>query len=105
MANRNSPCQRWLCRFWILDSDASATDQSKIVRTQRVPDAHAEVKNLKSKIDATGLTEFAAIELFCQRARAVKPDFVLTPGNAAEYFVIVHNHEFPTSALSGRLAQ
>ena len=28
------------------------------------------------------LSEFAAIDLFCQRARAVKPDFTLTPENA-----------------------
>ncbi len=32
----------------------------------------------------TPLTEFAAIDLFCQRARTVKPDFALTPTNAAD---------------------
>lgn len=57
--------------FRILDSDASAADQS-------------EIENLKSKIDAASLSEFAAIDLFCQRARAVKPDFTLTPDNAAD---------------------
>jgi predicted ATPase len=34
-------------------------------------------------LTATALNEFAAIEPFCQRARAVKPDFVLTTDNAA----------------------
>ena len=33
---------------------------------------------------AATLTEFAAVELFCQRARAVKPDFALTSVNAAD---------------------
>ena len=32
----------------------------------------------------TGLSDFAAIDLFCQRARAVKPDFTLTATNAAD---------------------
>ncbi len=32
---------------------------------------------------AAGQTEFAAIDLFCQRASAVKPDFALTADNAA----------------------
>jgi len=32
---------------------------------------------------STSPHEFAAIDLFCQRASAVKPDFVLTPDNAA----------------------
>lgn len=63
-------------RFGIFDSDTA--EQSKIVRLS----AHAEVQNLKSKIDAVSLSEFAAIDLFCQRARAVKPDFVLTAENA-----------------------
>jgi len=31
----------------------------------------------------TRLNEFAAIDLFCQRAKAVKPNFTLTPDNAA----------------------
>ncbi|MCL4861977.1 MAG: AAA family ATPase, partial [Caldilineaceae bacterium] len=30
------------------------------------------------------LSEFAAIELFCQRARGVKPEFALSPANAAD---------------------
>lgn len=35
------------------------------------------------KSPTADLTEFAAIDLFCQRARASKPDFVLTATNAA----------------------
>lgn len=58
-------------RFGILDSDASTTDQSKI-------------KNPKSKIDAASLSGYAAIDLFCQRASAAKPDFALTASNVAD---------------------
>jgi predicted ATPase/DNA-binding CsgD family transcriptional regulator len=35
-------------------------------------------------LDVKTLAEFAAIELFCQRVKAVKPDFALTPANAAD---------------------
>lgn len=55
----------------ILNLGASAADQS-------------EIQNLKSRIDAASLSQFAAIDLFCQRARAVNPDFVLTANNAAD---------------------
>ncbi len=44
------------------------------------PLALPDAKHLAS----TSQSEFAAIDLFCQRARAVKPDFVLTANNAAD---------------------
>jgi non-specific serine/threonine protein kinase len=37
-----------------------------------------------AKDPAASQAEFAALELFCQRARAVKPDFVLTPANVVD---------------------
>lgn len=46
-------------------------------------DADAPVPN-QPRLDVKALIEFAAIELFCQRVKAVKPDFALTPANAAD---------------------
>ncbi len=39
--------------------------------------------NPKHGVTLAGLTQYAAIKLFVQRAAAVKPDFVLTPENAS----------------------
>jgi len=49
---------------------------------QEFPVPPLALPNAKQLTNAT-LNEFAAIELFCQRASAVKPNFVLTPTNAA----------------------
>jgi len=43
----------------------------------------AESQKLNSKIATTDLTAFAAIQLFCQRASAVNPAFVLTVDNTS----------------------
>jgi predicted ATPase/DNA-binding CsgD family transcriptional regulator len=59
----------------ILDSHARIVEQSKIANPKLVVEP--------SKIEVNALSQFAAIDLFCQRARAVKPDFALTPENAA----------------------
>ncbi len=47
------------------------------------PLALPELKQLAQPDSASNVTHYAAIELFCQRALAAKPDFVLTPSNAA----------------------
>lgn len=46
-------------------------------------DVDALVPN-QPRLDVKTLAEFAAIELFCQRAMAVKPDFTLTSTNATD---------------------
>jgi predicted ATPase/DNA-binding CsgD family transcriptional regulator len=64
--------------FSILDLDTIA-DQSKI---QNLSWQDLKLVLAGSKIDTVSLSKFAAIDLFCQRARAVNPAFALTDENA-----------------------
>jgi len=58
---------------------AVAVDQSK---TQNLSWQDLKLVLEGSKIDAVSLSKFAAIDLFCQRARAINPAFALTDANA-----------------------
>jgi predicted ATPase/DNA-binding NarL/FixJ family response regulator len=57
-------------------------EQEFLVSPLSLPDAkHLPALAQEPRAD---LSEFTAIELFCQRARGVKPDFALTSANAAD---------------------